>query len=125
MTVQDIRQVTTKNWQHKLGSIGEIVTEIEDIEQCFDTIFKTRKGSVVLNPNLGWDMLKYLAKPLNNKLTAKMRVELMRELNLQEPRANVKNILFDTTNFAEGHLSVTIQYTPVHTSVILNKETVI
>lgn len=105
----NIFKINTKNWQHKIGSIGEVVTEIEDIEQCYEVIFKTRKGSVVLNPNLGWNFLDYLDVPLN-LVEAKMRTALLKELNYQEPRAKVIDASFNYENAQSGKLSVKITY---------------
>lgn len=105
----NIYKIPTKNWQHKLNSIGEVVTELEDIEQCYKVIFKTRKGSVVLNPNLGWNFLDYLDVPLN-LVEAKMRIALLKELNYQEPRAKAIDAKFSYTDAKSGKLSVKITY---------------
>lgn len=109
---ENIYKLNTRNWQHKLNSIGGIVTDADDIEQCYEVIFKTPKGSVVLNPNIGWDFMQYLGKPLN-LVESKMRSALLKELNLQEPRAVVTSIKFSygsADDFAAGHLSVEIEY---------------
>lgn len=107
--IKNIYKISTKNWQHKLNSFGEIVTEREDIEQCYAVIFKTLKGSVVLNPNLGWNFLDYLDKPIN-LVEAKMRTALLKELNYQEPRAKVTGALFSYENAKNGKLSVKVTY---------------
>lgn len=105
----NIYKIPTKNWQHKLGTVGEVVTELEDIEQCYEVIFKTRKGSVVLNPNLGWNFLDYLDIPLN-LVEHKMRTSLLKELNYQEPRAKAVNAIFNYKNAQSGKLSVKVTY---------------
>lgn len=108
----NIYKIPTKNWQHKIGSIGGIVTEADDIEQCYEVIFKTRLGSVVLNPNLGWNVMQYLGKPLN-LVESKMRSALLKALNQQEPRAAATSAKFSygsADDFAAGHLTVEIEY---------------
>lgn len=111
---ENIYNLNTKNWQHKIGTIGELVTDTDDILQCYETIFKTQKGTVVCNPNLGWDFISYLAKPLNT-IKNKMEVTLLQALNQQEPRAIATSAKFSynsADDFAAGHLSVEITFIP-------------
>lgn len=113
MTQKNIYKLNTKNWQHKLGTIGDIATDADDVLQCYEVIFRTPIGSCVLNPNLGWNVLEYLGKPLN-LVESKMRPALMRALTQQEPRASVDLISFSyesAEDFANGHLTVEITYT--------------
>ena len=106
---ENIYKLNTKNWQHKIGSVGEIVTEREDIQQCYAVIFKTIKGSVILNPNLGWNLLDYLDKPMN-LVETKMRAALLYELNYQEPRAKAVGAEFFYANAKTGSLCVKVKY---------------
>lgn len=108
--VVKINELNTTNWSHKLGTIGEVVTEADDIAQCYATIFKTQKGTVVLNPNLGWPALELMSRPLN-EVTHIMRTNLMRELNWQEPRGEVTDIIFSYPEPEQGRLSAEINYT--------------
>ncbi len=110
---KNIYKLNTKHWQHKLNTIGELATDADDILQCYEVIFRTPIGSCVLNPNLGWNSLEYLGKPLN-LVESKMRPALMRALTQQEPRASVDLINFSygsAEDFANGHLTVEITYT--------------
>lgn len=113
MTQENIYKLNTKHWQHKLNTIGELVTDADDILQCYEVIFRTPIGSCVLNPNLGWNSLEYLGKPLN-LVESKMRPALMLALTQQEPRASVDAVNFSygsAEDFANGHLTVEITYT--------------
>lgn len=108
--IKNIYKLNTKNWQHKVGTIGELVTDADDILQCYEVIFKTPKGSVVLNPNLGWDVIEYLGKPLN-LVESKMRPALMQAFIIQEPRAIPQDVKFSyssSDDFANGHLTVEV-----------------
>lgn len=108
--IKNIYKLNTKNWQHKAGTIGELVTDADDILQCYEVIFKTPKGSVVLNPNLGWDVIEYLGKPLN-LVESKMRPALMQAFIIQEPRAIPQDVKFSyssSDDFANGHLTVEV-----------------
>ena len=108
--VKDVRQLKTKYWQHKAGTIGEVVTEAEDIGQCLETIAKTEKGTVPHNPNLGSNMMQFQDKPLN-VVAPKMKVVLMKDFNVQESRASIDSIEFYYTAAKNGHVDVKIAYT--------------
>lgn len=120
MIIKSIYELNTKHWQHKLGTIGEVVTDADDVAQCYEIIFKTQKGTVVFNPNLGWDVMEYLGKPLN-LVESKMKPTLLKALNQQEPRAKALSAVFSygtAEDFANGHLTVEIEY-----ELKLNNET--
>lgn len=104
---EDTRQLNTEHWQHKRGTVGEIATDIEDIEQCFNTICNIVKGSVTHNPELGVDMMDYMDKPLNI-VAPKLKTMYMAELNYQEPRAKVENVSFNADE--NGFLTIKISY---------------
>lgn len=106
----DVNTLTTLNRTHKLGTFGGMVTDVDDIIQCYAVIFTTQKGSVVHNPNLGWNIRDYLGMPLN-EVVVRMSTELMSELNWQEPRAEVISVSFDNTDFFTGKTCVTLEFT--------------
>lgn len=113
MKQENVFKLKSKNWQHKLNTIGEHVTDTDDILQCYEVIFKTQKGSVICNPNLGWSVKEYLGKPLT-LVANKMRPALMQALNRQEPRGIVTSVNFSygtAEDFARGRLTVEITYT--------------
>jgi phage baseplate assembly protein W len=108
-TVTKINELDTKNWSHKLGTVGGIVTELDDIKQCYETIFVTQKGTVVLNPNLGWEILKFISRPMP-ELEHEMRTELIRELNWQEPRGEVTDVTFSYPAPEQGNLAAIVSF---------------
>lgn len=42
----NIYEINTTNWQKKRNACGEVVTDLDDIEQCYDTIFNVSKGDI-------------------------------------------------------------------------------
>ena len=119
--VDNIQKLNTKNWSHRLGTVGEVVTDADDVAQCYGVIFKTPKGTVPFNPNLGWDVMEYLGKPLNI-VGGKMRTALLSALNKQEPRAFAQTVKFDYENGANGHLIAEVEFVMNDTG-ISRKET--
>ena len=77
MTVKNIYKINTTHWSHKIGTIGDVAENIADIIQCYETIIMTQKGSVILNPNLGWNIRKFHSKPIN-EVAPVMKNELLK-----------------------------------------------
>ncbi|MDD3236801.1 MAG: GPW/gp25 family protein [Candidatus Gastranaerophilales bacterium] len=107
MIVKNVKELDTKNWQHKIGTIGEIATELDDIDQCILTIASTQKETVVHNPNLGVDLMQYMDRPIN-QVQSKMKQMLLTELQYQEPRVKFNNISFSI--ISESTLKIKIGY---------------
>lgn len=121
MITKDVRQLNSHSFQHKAGTIGEIVTEDEDIGQCLETIATTEKGTVPHNPNLGTSLMQFQDKPINT-VAPKIRVILMKEFKVQEPRCTVNSIDFDYREAKDGHLSIKIAYTLKSAGITVNKD---
>lgn len=99
--MDNINEITTNNWQRKANTIGEIVTENEDIEQCFSTILNTVKGECPLQPNIGSNLLDAIGESPQNASQI-IKTIIYKEFPIQEPRAkiiSVKTYLDDEDNF--------------------------
>lgn len=103
----EITKLKTKHWQRKLGTVGEIVTDIDDIAQCIDTILSTPKGSVPFLLNLGTDIINAIGQN-PDKANQIITTILTKELPLQEPRAEFLEI---KTNINEnGKFKVDVKF---------------
>lgn len=109
MIVKDIYKLNTPNWQHKLNTVGEIVSELEDVGQCIEAICTTQKGSVVHNPDLGTNVFDLQDEPVIT-VQPKIRKILIDDITSQEPRAEVNDIQFNTEESQHGRLIVRIKY---------------
>lgn len=104
----EITEITTQNWQKKRGTIGEIVTDLDDIEQCYDNIFNITKGEVPLQPNIGSNIIEAIGqKPKDALQIAKTLI--LKEFTIQEPRAEVVSITTSYNNLGEIIIFVTFQ----------------
>lgn len=86
---QEIRIVKTKRW--KIGLTG-----LESIKQSINIICTTPIGSVPLDRNFGIDF-SVLDLPYESSM-AMLRVSIMDAIELYEPRAEVTEIQFETTD---------------------------
>jgi phage baseplate assembly protein W len=106
----NVLEIQAQNFQHKLGTIGEVVENYEDIEQCYETILTTLKGTIPFDPTFGYDLIDLIDKPVD-KVISFHKTNIQTELNRQEPRATV--VLVDITPVEVGSLEISIQYLPI------------
>lgn len=102
------------HWQHKiqLGPVaawGEIVTGIEDIEQCIQIICLTPKFSVPTEPDKFCDALLYIDRP------APVAIPIITQktwdaLTIHEPRIVVERV--EVTELSFEHFSMPIFWRP-------------
>lgn len=86
--VTSVRDITSSSWQPRLGTHGEVVEGIEDIEQCIRTILLTPKGSVPHRPEFGSDLWLYLDLPVGEAVPHVVR-EGVEALRRWEPRIEI------------------------------------
>ncbi|MGN0015431.1 MAG: hypothetical protein ACI37T_08450 [Candidatus Gastranaerophilaceae bacterium] len=99
--------INTKNFQHKRNTIGEVVTDLDDIQQCYENILSLTKGEVPLAPNLGTDIFNAVGENPDNAMQI-IKTIVYKELPLQEPRGEILSVkhIYDTN----GKLKVRIHF---------------
>jgi len=98
MTVR-VDNITSVDWSPRLGVIGEIVEDLDDINQCIDIILATPKGSDPHRPLFGCDAWLWLDAP-PARAVPNIIVESVDSLELWEPRITIISVLAAVT--AEG-----------------------
>ena len=63
-----IPDITATDWSVKLGKIGAIVEDLDDINQCIGIILTTPKGSRAHEPLFGSDLHLYVDHPVNSAI---------------------------------------------------------
>lgn len=105
--IVNTKTLKTKNWQHKRNTIGDIVQDEMDVEQCIKTIAGTLKGSVPLMPELGCDTISAVGEKGGNAIDRLITI-YTKEIPKQEPRCE---ILFITGEYSEdGRVHMKINY---------------
>lgn len=87
--LQDIESV---DWSPKLGEIGAVVEDTEDIDQCIGIILATPKGSDPHRPAFGSDIWQYLDRPMSEAVPGVIQ-EAITALSAWEPRVEVVKIV--------------------------------
>ena len=105
--VADVNAIRSVDWSRKVGGPGEIVEQLDDIEQCIRILLATPKGAVQHRPEFGCDAWQYLDHPVAEALPHIVR-ECTDSLAKWEPRATVTNI---AASYDAEHVSLTIRWT--------------
>lgn len=108
--MDDITTLHTNYWQHKAGTYGEVVCDLEDVWQCYETIMGLNKGDVPYQPNLGANLIKAVDEP-GADAERIVKALLLTELPKQEPRGKVKNVSSEYNE--DGQLKVTVTFSLV------------
>lgn len=83
--------ITAAHWQPKLGTTGEVVEGLRDIDQALRIILATPKGSDPHRPEFGSELHLYLDRP-TNRVTPHLVREAIEAIRRWEPRVSVVQI---------------------------------
>lgn len=83
--------ITAAHWQPALGSSGEVVEGLRDIDQAIRIILTTPKGSDAHRPEFGSDIHLYLDWPVN-RVTPHLVREAVDAIRRWETRVSVVRV---------------------------------
>lgn len=86
-----LKDITATDWSPKLGEIGAVVEELDDINQCIAVILSTPKGSRAHEPEFGSDLWKYIDYPVSEAIPHVVR-EAIDALETWEPRIKLVRV---------------------------------
>lgn len=86
-----IKDIKTKHWSLSIKKPGEIVSDLDDINQCIYLILTTSQGTDRMRPTFGCGIFKYLDKPVNTVISS-MAKAVGDALQIWEPRITIKKI---------------------------------
>jgi phage baseplate assembly protein W len=88
--MRTLADIASRDWSPKLGAFGEVVENVNDVEQCLRIIWATRVGTVPLRRNFGSTIHRWLDKPFD---VAQANVPLaIIEASRWEPRAVIRSV---------------------------------
>ena len=105
----ELVNITAAHWQPALGRFGEVVTDIDDIEQCIHIILKTPKGTDLHRPEFGSDLWRYIDQPLPQVIPHVIS-ETIDAIRLWEPRASIVSV--EPRIEDHGHLVIRLRWQP-------------
>jgi phage baseplate assembly protein W len=83
--------ITAAHWQPALGTCGQVVEGLRDIDQAIRIILTTPKGSDPHRPTFGSDLHQYLDWP-TNRITPHLVREAIDAIRQWEPRVSVVRV---------------------------------
>ena len=108
-----LADITSADWSLELGTIGDVVQGIADVEQCLGIIVTTPRGSDPLRPTFGADIWRYIDFPIDEALPAIVS-ELTSAITMWEPRVSLISVTAQPVNDggtqSGAHLDVTLTW---------------
>lgn len=106
----DRRSITHLHWQPRIGrngvdALGTIVTAIDDVEQCINTIVLTEKGSVPTMPEKCTRLMPYIDRRPDYAIPNISR-EIFDAIRIWEPRVIVERVAITQDDFAHFRFPV-------------------
>lgn len=106
----DRRTIRNLHWQPRVSragadTLGEIVTDIADVEQAINTIVLTEKGSVPTEPEKCTRLLPYIDRRPDFAIPNITR-EIFDAITAWEPRVVVERVAISAVDFAHWRFPV-------------------
>ena len=83
----------------------------EDVLESIKIILFTNLGERVMRPDFGSDVKGYTFKSMDSVAINQLNRTVERALKRHEPRINLNQVDFDTSNATEGTLLINLDYT--------------
>ena len=106
--IVNINEIESANWQASAGGYGEVVVDIDDINQSIALILNTIKGSDPFRPTFGSDIFTYLDAPIDVAIGG-ITNAVKSDIETWESRINVELVTVATTSNI-GALEVSIDW---------------
>lgn len=123
--MNNIYEITSENWQTKIGGFGQIVEDLEDFNQRISIVLNTIKGSVPHNPAFGSDIWEYIDLPIGEAIPNIVR-EATDSLQAWIPELDfviaAKPQNNNVDNIARGNLVISVDWTFKNTTIGDNVE---
>ena len=98
--------ITAAHWQPALGTSGEVVEGLRDIDQAIRIILTTPKGSDAHRPEFGSNIHLYIDWPVN-RVTPHLVREAVDSIRQWEPRVSVIQVQMSIEG---SHVTLRVQW---------------
>ena len=104
--VVDVRTIESTYWSPKLGTAGEIVENVEDINQCIEIILTTPAGSDPHRPDFANRLGDYIDRPIT-EVTPLLIKEVYASILKWETRVELNDVKVSPTSDL-GKVEITV-----------------
>ncbi len=101
----DLRTLDSTWWQPKLGTFAELVTGLDDIDQCIRVILGTPPGTDPLRTRFALDLLAFIDKPIN-QVRPKVVRGVIDAITIWEPRVKILRVAVDQLEMSSLRIGV-------------------
>ena len=104
-----VPDIQTAYWSPELNDAGEIVENIEDINQCIEIILTTPAGSDPHRPDFANRLGDYIDRPIT-EVTPLLIKEVYASILRWEPRVNLENVEVFPSSSDLGKVDITVSW---------------
>ena len=105
--VVSVPNIETAYWSPHLGNAGEIVENVEDINQCIQVILTTPAGSDPHRPDFANRLGDYIDRPIT-EVTPLLIKEVYASIERWEPRVNIDDVKVLPSSSNLGRVDITV-----------------
>lgn len=106
-----VQNIVASDWSISITDPGEIVTDIDDINQCLDIILTTVPGTDRLRPDFGCGIYEHMDRPAHIAV-ASMRKAIFEAVAKFEKRIALTRV--ELTYDADGNVNVDIEWETIN-----------
>jgi uncharacterized protein len=108
-----VGDITSMDWSLKVGSVGDVVEGVDDIDQCLYIILTTPRGADPLRPTFGADLWRYIDSPVSVAIPSIVK-EVNAAISMWEPRITLQSVSVtqatDSSSQPSAHLNVSLTW---------------
>lgn len=104
-----LTDITAADWSPKLGNPGEVVENLDDINQCIRVILNTPKGSMAHEPLFGCDAWLYQDQPIPEAIPRIINA-VIEAVEEWEPRVKLVSVTPVTSEAAVGKITLQLEW---------------
>ncbi|MGG6295307.1 GPW/gp25 family protein [Leptolyngbya sp. AN02str] len=111
-------------WQHKLGEIGAIAADGEDLQQAVTIILQTPRGSDVHRPEFASDLRDYVDYPVERATSFVVR-DSVAAVELWEPRVDLQSVEILPYDSAIHQMTVALSWNVANSDIVGGTEVLV
>lgn len=88
-----------------------MVSDIEDITESLSILLSTSMGERIMVPSYGSNLQDYIFEPMGQSMLSFIENLIYEAILYHEPRIKLNKVSLDTSNYVEGKLLISIDFT--------------
>ncbi len=89
----------------------QMTSMLDDIKASLAILLSTSIGERLMQPTYGCNLNNFLFEPMNSNLLSYMKSIITDAIFYHEARIRPNDVILDTTNYNEGKITITVDFT--------------